>query len=99
MTAANVYNYAGYIMANVYYSYPSNRRGTLRAVLSPEQVRVLLKAHSTRCAGQQFPMTAHTIHDDFAILQVFEAEASDEYGAGFYLFDEDLVQIEIVMRG
>ncbi len=85
-------------MANVYYSYPSNRRGTLRAVLSPEQVSAMLKAHTTRCAGQQFPMTSPTIHAEFAILQVFAAEASEDYGAGFYLFDEDLMQIEKAMR-
>jgi hypothetical protein len=85
-------------MANVYYSYPSNRRGTLRAVLSPEQVRVMLKEHSTRCAGKQFPMTAHTTNDDFAILQVFEVEASKEYAAGFYLFDEAIMQIEEELR-
>jgi hypothetical protein len=37
---------------DVYYSYPSNCRGTLRATLSPEQVRIMLKEHSIRCAGK-----------------------------------------------
>jgi len=81
-------------MANIYYSYSSNRRGILRAVLSPEQVRIMLKEHSVRSAGHQFPTAALTSKDDFAVLQVFELEASEELAAGFYLFDEDITQIE-----
>jgi len=85
-------------MANVYYSHPSTRRGILRAVLSSDKAGAILEAFSARCAGHQFPMTTHTTNDDFAILQVFEAEAREEYGAGYYLFDEDLEQIEMRMR-
>lgn len=81
-------------MANVYYSHPSNRRGILRAVVSLEKVRVMLKEYSAQCAGHQFPVIAHTANDDFAILQVFEGEESKEFTAGFYLFGEDIKQIE-----
>jgi len=43
-------------------------------------------------------MNTHTANDDFAILQVFEVEASKEYAAGFYLFDEAIMQIEEELR-
>jgi len=43
-------------------------------------------------------MATHTANDDFAILQVLEAEASEEYAAGFYLFEEAIMQIEEELR-
>ncbi len=86
-------------MANLYYSYPSNRHGILRAVMSLEKCKVVLKEHSPKCTGDQFPLTTQNTGDDFAILQVFEAEASGEYVAGFYLFDVDIMQIEKAMQG
>lgn len=85
-------------MANVYYSHPSNRRGILRAVLSLEKVRVILAEYSIQSAGHHFPMTTDTANNDFAILQLSELEASEEFAAGFYLFEENIEQIEAELQ-
>ena len=85
-------------MANVYYSHPSNRRGILRAVVSSEKVRAMLAEYATQSAGHHFPMTADSANDDFAILQLFEVEASEKFAAGFYLFEEDIERIEAELQ-
>ncbi|HET6929334.1 MAG TPA: hypothetical protein VFI45_03365 [Candidatus Acidoferrum sp.] len=43
-------------------------------------------------------MTTDTANNDFAILQLFEVEASEEFAAGFHLFDESIEQIEAELQ-
>jgi hypothetical protein len=85
-------------MSNVYYTYPDNRRGVLRAVLPLEAGRHLLKEHSAKYVGQQFPTTFHDIALSVAVLCVFEGEQSAEWPIGFYSFDEDITRIEETVR-
>jgi hypothetical protein len=35
---------------------------------------------------------------DFAVLRIFEGEMSGEWQAGFYVFDDDLAQIDESVR-
>jgi len=81
-------------MANVYYSHPSNRLGTLRAVLSTEEGRCLLDKHPTQYFGEQFPTAFQDQRPDFAVLRIFEGEVSTECRAGFYLLEEDILWVE-----
>jgi hypothetical protein len=81
-------------MANIYYSHPSNRRGILRAVLSPEVARLLLKEHPGKYVGQQFPAASHDHRADFGVVRVFEGEADGELRAGFYVLDAEIMFIE-----
>lgn len=84
-------------MANIYYSYANNRLGALRAVLSPEAGRCLLDTLSKRYAGLEFP-TGNDSRRDFALLRLFEGEASKEYRPGFYLFDDDLGPVDAALK-
>jgi hypothetical protein len=81
-------------MTNIYYSHSFNRQGTLRAALSSEECRRLLKEHPAQYVGQQFPTEGHSSEVDFALLSVSEEGVSEEYGIGFYLFDHDIMRIE-----
>jgi len=82
-------------MANIYYCYSENgSSGVLRAVLSTEEGRTLLKVYSTQFAGQQFPIMGQDPGTDFAILRLFEGERSEEWRAGFYRFDDGIMRIE-----
>lgn len=81
-------------MANIYYSQTGNRGGILRAVLSSEESGWMLKKHSAQFAGQQFPTQGHDVGADFAVLRIFQGEMSQEWQAGFYLFDDGVMQIE-----
>jgi hypothetical protein len=81
-------------MTNIYYSHSVNRQGTLRAALSSEECRRLLKEHQAQYVGQQFPTEGLSSEVDFAVLSISEEEVSAEYGIGFYLFDHDIVRIE-----
>ena len=85
-------------MANIYYSQPANRRGILRAVLSLEESRNLLKQHMIRYAGKQFPTASQGLKADFAVLQVFDGETNEEWKSGFYQFDDDITQVEATVR-
>ena len=87
-------SYTNYVLANVYYSYPSNRRGILRAVLSSEEAKCLLKEHSAHYTGQQFPTMSLDPRVEVAILLIFEEEANEECRAGLYLFHDDIMQVE-----
>jgi hypothetical protein len=80
-------------MANVYFSYRSNRRGALRAVLSSEEGISLLEKFSNSFAGHNFP-TEFNDRPDFAILRVFDGEANREWRSGYYLFNQDIMQVE-----
>ena len=84
-------------MANIYYSYANNRQGVLRAVLSPVSSRCLLDTLSKRYAGLEFP-TGNDSPRDFALLRLFEGEASKEYRPGFYLFDDDLGPVDAALK-
>lgn len=83
-------------MANIYYSYTNNRRGVLRAVLSPEEGRSLLSELPARYAGHQFP-TGNDSKEDFAMLRLFDGE-DKERSPGFYLFNASLMRIEEAMQ-
>lgn len=80
-------------MANIYYSSSLNRHGTLRAVLSSEEGRRFLKAHTAQYFGRQFP-TSPSPGVDFAVLRLFEGEMNEEWRAGFYLFEDNILRIE-----
>ena len=81
-------------MANIYYSYSDNRTGVLRAILSSEEGRWLLKAHSAKYAGHQFPSTDHNSEGSFAVVRIFEGEGSEEWRVGFYFLHDDMMRIE-----
>ena len=81
-------------MANIYYSYSDNRTGVLRAILSSEEGRWLLKAHSAKYAGHQFPSTDYNSEGSFAVVRIFEGEGSEEWRVGFYFLRDDMMRIE-----
>ena len=86
-------------MPNIYYCQPINRgSGILRAVLSCEEGRRLLKQNSVHYAGQEFPMTALERAADFAVLRIFEEELDEKWRAGFYRFEGDIMRIEEAVR-
>jgi hypothetical protein len=82
------------MMANVYYSYPTNRRGILRAVLSSEAARFLLKGYPHKYSGQEFPATGDDQREDIAVLRIIAGGVDEEFQAGFYVLDEDIMYIE-----
>lgn len=83
-------------MPNIYYrsGIANNGLGILRAVLSWEETRNLLKLHSVQYAGLQFPTAAEGRVSDFAILSILDEERADRWQVGFYSFDGDILQIE-----
>ncbi len=81
-------------VANIYYSYSDNRLGVLRAILSSEEGRRLLKAHSAKYAGHQFPSTDHNSKRSFAVVRMLEGEGSKEWRVGFYFLHDDIMRIE-----
>jgi hypothetical protein len=84
-------------MANIYYSYSDNRAGVLRAVVSSEDGRWLLKAHSAKYAGPQFP-TSDNSEANFAVLRIFPGEESEEMHVGFYLLYDDIGKIDATVH-
>jgi hypothetical protein len=80
-------------MANVYFSSSLNRQGALRSVLSSEEGVSLLKRLSNSYAGQNFP-TEFNGRPDFAILRLLDGEANKKWRSGYYLFDQDIMQVE-----
>ena len=82
-------------MPNIYYSsLTNNGLGILRAVLSCEESRNLLKLCSVRYAGLQFPTMAKGRAPDFAVMRILEEDRDDKWQVGFYSFDGDIMQIE-----
>ena len=81
-------------MANIYYSYPSNRRGILRAVLASEAARFLLEGYPHKYVGQEFPAAGDDQREDLAVLRVIAGEADEEFQPGFYVLDEDIMYLE-----
>ena len=71
-----------------------NGLGILRAVLSCEKTRNLLKLCSVQYAGLQFPTMAKGRTPDFAVMRIFKEERIDKWQVGFYSFDGDIMQIE-----
>jgi hypothetical protein len=91
----HVYRKLTLAMANIYYCQPINRGcGILRAVLSSEEGKSLLKRHSFHYTGKQFPTKAQDRVADFAILRIFDEELDEEWRAGFYCLDADIMRIE-----
>lgn|SRR5579864_2112516 len=80
-------------MPNIYYCSLAHH-GILRAVLSWEESKNLLKLCSVQYAGVQFPTMAHGRASDFAALRILDEERDDKWRIGFYRFDDDLPQIE-----
>ena len=70
----------------------------LRAVLSWEQAKDLLRLHPANYVGLQFPATIRDRKTDFAALRVFKAESDKEWRGGFYCFDADITAIEEAMQ-
>ncbi len=85
-------------MAHLYYSHSVNRRGILRAVLSAEEARCLLKGHAVKYVGAQFPAGEPEAKSDFAVLCISETESAGGWQAGFYLFDENLTQVDEALQ-
>jgi hypothetical protein len=83
-------------MPNIYYcnGLANSGLGTLRAVLSWEESRNLLKMHAVQYAGVQFPTMAQGRASDFAVLRILDEERADKWQVGFYSFDGDILQIE-----
>lgn len=81
-------------MPNVYYcnGLANNDLGILRAVLSWEECRNLLKQCSVQYAGLQFPALAQGRAS--AVLRILDEEREGKWQGGFYSFDGDLLQIE-----
>jgi hypothetical protein len=80
-------------MANVYFSSSLNRQGALRAVLSSEEGVSLLEKFSNSYAGHDFPNEFHG-RPEFAILRLLDGEANKEWRAGYYLLDQEIMQVE-----
>ena len=86
-------------MPNIYYcSLANHGLGILRAVLSWEESKNLLKLCSVQYAGLQFPTVVQGRTPDFALLRIFEEERDDKLQVGFYSFDDDIMQIEEGVR-
>jgi hypothetical protein len=82
-------------MSNIYYCRaPNSVSSSLRAVLSMEQAKCLLKKHSAQYSGQQFPPQDQNQGSDFAVLRIFDECLGDKWRAGFYRFDADIMRIE-----
>jgi len=62
--------------------------------LSSEDGIWLLKAHSAKYAGHQFPRTDHNSEGSFAVVRIFEGEGSEEWLVGFYFLHDDMMRIE-----
>ena len=69
----------------------------LRAVLSWKEGSALLRDHSARYLGQEFPGKS-TQGTGFAMLRVFEEEADKDWRSGFYRLAGDVMQIEEALR-
>jgi len=86
-------------MPNIYYCQSGKRGwGMLRAVLSLEEGKSLLKLHAPQYVGQEFPTSAPDPAADFAILRIFDEEPNQEWRAGFYRFDADLTRFEASLQ-
>jgi hypothetical protein len=82
-------------MPNIYYcNTVPPKISILRAVLSWEEGKNLLKLLSVRYVGMLFPKMAEGQAADFAVLRVFDKEPVDPWQAGFYTLDGDLARIE-----
>jgi hypothetical protein len=84
-------------MANLYFCQSGRCLGILRAVLSSEECTALLSHDSAHYIGQQFPLTNQD-PADFALLRIFDEEADDDWRAGFYLLDADIMRVEEALR-
>jgi hypothetical protein len=82
-------------MPNIYYcnGLANNDLGILRAVLSREECRNLLRLFSVQYAGLLFP-TMTQRDQGFAVLNMLKGEPDDIWRIGFYCFDADLLQVE-----
>jgi hypothetical protein len=86
-------------MSNIYYCQPSKHGwGMLRAVLSLEEGKRLLKLHTSRYVGQEFPVSTLDSAADFAVLRIFDEEPNDGWRVGFHRFDAELGRIEETVR-
>ncbi len=89
-------------MPNLYFCSSINRGpGILRAVLSWEESKSLLNHHSAHYIGERFPDLSTQLGGtrDFALLRIFDEEADEEWRAGFYHFDVDIMDIDQALQG
>ena len=82
-------------MPNLYFIQSGSNSGILRAVLSREEGRALLRRHAADYAGRKFPEAAES---NCALLRIFDEEADKAWRAGFYRFAVDVMQIEQALR-
>src|SRR5215469_13380468 len=88
-------NGEGWTMPNLYFIQSGSNSGILRAVLSREEGRALLRMHAADYAGRKFPEAAE---NNCALLRIFDEEADKAWRAGFYRFAADVMQIEQALR-
>ena len=87
------------VMPNLYFCQSINRNvGILRAALSWEEGKKLLDRHLVHYVGQQFPTPNPDSASDFAVLRIFDEESDEEWRAGFYRFDADIMQIDEALQ-
>jgi|SRR5579859_2626438 len=87
------------VMPNLYFCQSINRNlGILRAALLWEDAKRLLDQHLAHYVGQKFPTLNPDSASDFAVLRIFDEESNDEWRAGFYRFDADIMQIDETLQ-
>ena len=83
-------------MANLYFCQPHSRnQGTLRAVLSLEECKILIAPQSAAYVGDQFPaaLLGLDADKDYAVLRVDKDEADSVWRSGFHRLDGDLMEL------
>jgi hypothetical protein len=88
-------------MPNLYFCESENQsRGMLRAVLSWEDCNRVVNYGSAIHLGDKFPSgsTNGSCRSTVAILYVRPEEASENWGAGFYRIDADVMEIDEALQ-
>jgi len=86
-------------MSNIYYCQPGRHGwGMLRAVLSLEEGKRLLKLQASRYVGQEFPISTLDTAADFAVLRIFDEEPNEGWRVGFHRFNAELGRVEETVR-
>jgi len=70
----------------------------LRAVLSGEEAKSLLKLQTAHYTGLEFPKMTPDRKADFAVMRIFETELHGEWRAGYYCFEADVDGIEVAIQ-
>lgn len=70
----------------------------MRAALSWEECKKLLDQLLVHYVGQQFPTANPNNASDFVVLRIFDEESNEQWRAGFYRFDADIMQIDEALQ-